>query len=350
MRRSLRLLLSPAFYLFLVRRLRTFMRQQAIDFLAPPPAPLPARRLSVAAGAQVGRHVIINVESTVGETDSARIEIGERAFVEDGAELGLIPGALLRIGRNSSIHRGCVILGNVRIGANCIFSYNIYAASGMHAVRERPAWLVRDQDEAFAMVQRLNDTVWIDDDAYIGWGVYVRSGVHIGRGAVIGANAAVMSDVEPYAIYAGTPARKIGQRLEFAPPAQIAAVHDEHLPYFYGGFLDDQASLAKSRPAGLIRLAGEGRMVLRGGRGGTARITGTVEGGGPDVTIRVSVGGKPVAEKRVPAGEFSLEVALAEPDLAALPPLLHAYTVLGLDAAAEFARIGVREVVLTGGH
>lgn len=349
MSRSLRLFLDPRFYLFIARRLRTFARQQASDYLNPPPPPLSGRRLAIAAGAQVGRAVIINVEPTVMDEDAARIEIGACAFVEDGAELGLIPRALLKIGRNSSIHRGCVILGNVRIGANCIFSYNVYAATGMHIVRERPAWLVRDQDKAFAMEQRLNETVWIDDDVYVGWGVYIRSGVHIGRGAVIGANAAVMSNVEPYAIYAGVPARKIGERLEFTPPARIDAVHDAHLPYFYSGFLDDQLSLGKSRPDGLIRLAGEGRMVLSACKGGMARISGVVENG-PAVTMRVSVAGAPVADERIPAGDFTLEVALGERESRALPPLLRGHTVLGVDAGEEFSRIAVRQVVVTDAH
>jgi acetyltransferase-like isoleucine patch superfamily enzyme len=347
MSRNLRLLLSADFYRFLARRLLGFVRQQAIDYLNH--APLSARRLSIGAGAQVGRRVLINVESTVGEADPARIEIGERAFVEDGAELGLIPGALLSIGRDSSIHRGCVILGNVRIGAHCIFSYNIYVASGMHVVRERPAWLVKDQDDAFVMEQRKNEIVRIDDDVYIGWGVYVRSGVQIGRGAVIGANAVVMSDVEPYAIYAGTPARKIGERLAFEPPAQISALRDEHLPYFYSGFLDDQASLAKTRAAGAIRLAGPARMVLRGASGGAARLKGVIDAGAA-VLLRISAAGSLVAEQRTAPGEFELEVALAQAEAATLPPLLRAHTILDLDAGADAPRVGLREVALTGVH
>ena len=75
---------------------------------------LPPRRLSVGAGAHLGKHVVLGVEDRVEDADPARFDIGERAYIEDGAELGLIPGALLSIGRNTSIHRGCVILGGER--------------------------------------------------------------------------------------------------------------------------------------------------------------------------------------------------------------------------------------------
>ncbi len=187
----LRLLLRPGFYVFAMRRVFDLLRQVAREYAQH--HRLPAHRLLVAPGAQLGRGALLAVEPGVDDADPARFEIGERAFIEDGVELGLIPGARLKIGRNTSIHRGCVILGNVRIGANCVFSYNIYVATGSHVVRERPTWLIKDQDEAFAQA-RLRETVWIDDDVWIGWGAFVKTGAHVGRGAVIGANAVVMSD------------------------------------------------------------------------------------------------------------------------------------------------------------
>jgi len=46
--------------------------------------------------------------------------------------------------------------------------------------------------------------------AWLGVGVVVLPGVEIGSGAIVGANAVVTCDVEPFAIMAGAPARKIG--------------------------------------------------------------------------------------------------------------------------------------------
>lgn len=64
----------------------------------------------------------------------------------------------------------------------------------------------------------VRDEIIIEDDVYIGFGAIVLSGIRIGRGAVIAAGSMVIKDVEPYAIVAGNPAKKIGER--FSPEEQ----------------------------------------------------------------------------------------------------------------------------------
>ena len=54
----------------------------------------------------------------------------------------------------------------------------------------------------------------VGNDVWIGAGVCVRGGVTIGDGAVIGAGAVVTSDVLPYTICAGVPARPIRRRFD----------------------------------------------------------------------------------------------------------------------------------------
>lgn len=53
----------------------------------------------------------------------------------------------------------------------------------------------------------------IKDDVWIGANVTVLAGVTIHKGSVIGAGSVVTKDVESYSIYAGIPARKIGDRV-----------------------------------------------------------------------------------------------------------------------------------------
>ena len=57
------------------------------------------------------------------------------------------------------------------------------------------------------------DTV-IGNDVWIGQNAVILPGVHIGDGAIIGANSVVGSDVAPYAIVAGNPARQIKKRFD----------------------------------------------------------------------------------------------------------------------------------------
>ena len=72
----------------------------------------------------------------------------------------------------------------------------------------------------------------IDDDVWIGYGSTILSGVHLSQGAVIAAGAVVASDVPPYAIVGGVPAKVIKYR--FAPP-----VIDFMLTLDYGSLTED---------------------------------------------------------------------------------------------------------------
>ena len=55
-------------------------------------------------------------------------------------------------------------------------------------------------------------SVEINDGAWLGSNVIVLPGVHIGEGAVCCAGCVVTKDVEPYAVVAGIPAKKVGER------------------------------------------------------------------------------------------------------------------------------------------
>ena len=56
--------------------------------------------------------------------------------------------------------------------------------------------------------------VIIGNDVWIGFGALILSGVRIGDGAVIGAGAVVTTDVEPYSIVIGNPARLTKKRFD----------------------------------------------------------------------------------------------------------------------------------------
>ncbi len=55
----------------------------------------------------------------------------------------------------------------------------------------------------------------IGNDVWIGYNATIMAGVKIGDGAIIATNSTVVSDVEPYSIVGGNPAREIKKR--FSP-------------------------------------------------------------------------------------------------------------------------------------
>lgn len=57
------------------------------------------------------------------------------------------------------------------------------------------------------------DTI-VGNDVWFGQNVTVMPGVHIGDGAIIGANSVVASDIPPYAVAVGNPARVVKKRFD----------------------------------------------------------------------------------------------------------------------------------------
>lgn len=70
-------------------------------------------------------------------------------------------------------------------------------------------------------VRATKGNVRIGNDVWIGLDATILSGVTVGDGAIIGARAVVASDVAPYAVVVGNPARQI--RVRFTPE-QVGAL------------------------------------------------------------------------------------------------------------------------------
>ena len=64
----------------------------------------------------------------------------------------------------------------------------------------------------------------LEDDVWIGCRAIILSGVHIGQGAIVAAGAVVTSDVPPYAIVGGVPAKVLKYRFENSKIKQLLKV------------------------------------------------------------------------------------------------------------------------------
>jgi acetyltransferase-like isoleucine patch superfamily enzyme len=107
-----------------------------------------------------------------------------------------------------------VIIGKyVSFGQNCKFI--IVGGHSTETVSTYP-------DAGFTQIEQKNRQCYdrgdieIGNDVWIGDDVTIMGGVQIGHGAVVGALSLVNADVEPYAIYAGVPARLIRYRFDKA--------------------------------------------------------------------------------------------------------------------------------------
>jgi acetyltransferase-like isoleucine patch superfamily enzyme len=268
-----------------------------------------------------------------GETASReRIVLGNGVYLGAGVELAALAGGAIAIGDDTSLQAGCLVGGDVMIGAHCLFGKYVFVSSTQHRFRDRPSWLIRDQDglawsNPGALGSPRSSKIVIEDDCWIGQGVVINPGVTVGRGAVIGANSVVTQDVPPYEVWGGVPARRINTRLEFAPPAALDAKKDDHLPYFYRGFRLSQADLATSRAEGTIAGSGNACLIMAAGSG-AVRLTGKNTG-----PLEIRINGADSGRRAEP-GVFDLRIAI--PRHAAPEGLLSGHTVIELSSPLPY--------------
>ena len=125
----------------------------------------------------------------------------------------------VKVGRftygNLSIYTsGCVGEG-LKIGDFCsIASSTKFLLAGEHDLHKFMTYPLK-QKVLFSDKDTISKgKIVLDDDVWVGENALITSGVHIGQGAVVAAGAVVVSDVPPYAIVGGVPAKVIKYRFE----------------------------------------------------------------------------------------------------------------------------------------
>ncbi|WP_147531793.1 2,3,4,5-tetrahydropyridine-2,6-dicarboxylate N-acetyltransferase [Bacillus marasmi] len=113
------------------------------------------------------------------------VEVGDNAVIMMGAVINI--GAV--IGAGTMIDMNAVLGGRATVGKNC----HVGAGAVLAGVIEPPS----------------AQPVILEDNVLIGANAVVLEGVRIGEGSVVAAGAVVTTDVEPYTVVAGTPARLI---------------------------------------------------------------------------------------------------------------------------------------------
>lgn len=125
-------------------------------------------------------------------------------------------------GKGTSVQLRCrflngrkIIIGehNV-INFGCLFDGRKYSITvGDHtSIGPEASILTLGHDPQSELFEDKGGDVRIGHHVWIAYRAVVMPGVSIGDGAVIAAGAVVTSDVEAWSIYAGVPARKIGER------------------------------------------------------------------------------------------------------------------------------------------
>jgi acetyltransferase-like isoleucine patch superfamily enzyme len=112
---------------------------------------------------------------------------------------------VIKIGKNSAIAEGTIINGggDVLIGENVLISTYVTINANEHKMAKND--IIKNQGY-------IHKPVIIEDDCLIGAKVSINKNVTIKKGSIIGAGSVVTKDTKEYKIYAGVPAKEIGER------------------------------------------------------------------------------------------------------------------------------------------
>jgi acetyltransferase-like isoleucine patch superfamily enzyme len=131
-----------------------------------------------------------------------RLEIGPQVLLEPGVWITCPGTARIRIGGGTFLNLRVQVAAVelVEIGAHCMFANGCFVTDGNHRFDD-PEKPVPWQGFTTKGPTRIGDNVWC------GANVVITSGVTIGERCVIGANSVVTTDLPPFSIAAGAPAK-----------------------------------------------------------------------------------------------------------------------------------------------
>lgn len=163
----------------------------------------------------------------------ARLFAGTVAAYAYNALVGHLPSRLVRhgylrlwlrrFGEGSGVQIGCRFLNGrkVSLGANSVINFGTTIDGRSFPVKiganvsigPEAAILTLGHDPQSPAFADRGGEVRIGDRAWIAYRAVILPGVTIGEGAVVAAGAVVSTDVAPYTIVAGNPAREVGTRV-----------------------------------------------------------------------------------------------------------------------------------------
>lgn len=174
----------------------------------------------------------VAIEAGVRILYASNIQLGNKVYLDRGVYLHALPNGIT-IGDNTFLmHHTMLHVFNFRqlpqagitIGNNCFLGeYNVIRGQGGvtigNDVYTGPMVKIVAVNHVFDSLDRpireqgvTAQGIVIEDDVWLGAGVTVVDGVTIGRGSIIGAGAVVTSDIPPYSIAIGIPAKPIKDR------------------------------------------------------------------------------------------------------------------------------------------
>jgi len=134
------------------------------------------------------------------------IKLSKNVYIKGGARIcPCNERAEVSIGENTTVGYNTNIFASegISIGDNCMIAPNVYIVDSDHGTER--VYLMNEQEN-------IAEKIEVGSDVWLATGVVILKGSRIADGCVVAANSVVKGTLEPYGIYAGIPAKKIGER------------------------------------------------------------------------------------------------------------------------------------------
>ena len=137
------------------------------------------------------------------------LRVGKNVYIGRGASISAIYS--LEIRDNIYIGKNVTIEVEGIIGSNCLIANNV----GIVGRRDHDISNIEVDvfhAETVRENKKLSLPIKIGQGVWVGYGAILLSGIEIGQGAIVAAGAVVSSDVPPFAVVAGNPAKILKYR------------------------------------------------------------------------------------------------------------------------------------------
>jgi acetyltransferase-like isoleucine patch superfamily enzyme len=154
---------------------------------------------------QRSKNSLIRIPTELSYNDIENIIISNKVLIDKHSVIRILNDCKLTIEENTYVGPFCHISGtmnHIKIGKNVLISDRVFISTTNHNYENVN---IPPNKQGFSS----KGDIIINDECLIGIGVSILSGTQIGEHSIIGANSVVTSNIPPFSVAAGNPAKVI---------------------------------------------------------------------------------------------------------------------------------------------